>query len=127
MTKTITKAAIALTAAGALALPASQAAAGTSKTESAILGAVLGGVAGAAVGNGKTKSVAIGAAAGAALGYAVDKSNDHKTYRSSRYRTSQPYYYGSRYPSDSRAYYGRTNSRYGYGYDGYGDRYGYRR
>ena len=123
MKKTMTKAAVALTAAGALALPATQAAAGTSKTESALLGAVLGGVAGAAVGKGKTESVAIGAVAGAALGYAVDKSNDRKTYRSSRYRTSQPYAYGSRYPSGSRAYYGRTDSRYGYGYD----RYGYRR
>ncbi|WP_334164364.1 glycine zipper 2TM domain-containing protein [Phenylobacterium sp.] len=125
MKKTMTKVAVALTAAGALALPASQAAAGTSKTESALIGAVLGGVAGAAVGNGKTESMAIGAVAGAALGYAVDKSNDRKTYRSSRYRTTQPYY-GARYPSDSRAYYGRTNSRYGYDRYGY-DRYGYRR
>lgn len=123
MNKTITKAAIALTAAGALALPATQAAAGTSKTESALLGALIGGVAGAAVGNGKGETVAIGAAAGAALGYAVDKSNDdNKRYRNGySYRRAQPYY-APRYRTDSR-YYGRTDSRYGYGYD----RYGYRR
>jgi uncharacterized protein YcfJ len=124
MKKTITKAAVALTAAGAFALPATQAAAGTSKTESALIGALLGGVAGAAAGNGKTESVAIGAVAGAALGYAVDKSNDDKKrYRSGySYRGAQPYY-APRYRNDGRAYYGRANSRYGYDYD----RYGYRR
>ncbi len=124
MTNTMIKAAMALTVAGAVALPASQAAAGTSKTESAILGALIGGVGGAAVGNGKTESVAIGALAGAALGVAVDKSNDRKHYRSGYgYRTSQPYYGNSRYRSNDRGYYGRTNSRHGY--DDYG--YGYRR
>jgi hypothetical protein len=125
MTHKMTKAAIALTAAGALALPASQAVAGTSKTESALLGALLGGVAGAAAGNGRTESVAIGAIAGAALGVAVDKSNDRKHYRSGySYRQARPYYgaYGARYPSNNRAYYGQTNSRYGYGYDSYGYR-----
>ena len=124
MTNKILTAAMALTVAGAVALPASQAAAGTSKTESAILGALLGGVAGAAVGNGKTQSVAIGAVAGAALGVAVDKSNDRKNYRSGYgYRQSQPYYGNSRYRSSDRGYYGRTDSRYGY--DNYGS--GYRR
>ncbi|MBU1378336.1 MAG: glycine zipper 2TM domain-containing protein [Alphaproteobacteria bacterium] len=124
MTNTMIKAAMALTVAGAVALPASQAAAGTSKTESALLGALLGGVAGAAVGNGKTQSVAIGAVAGAALGVAVDKSNDRKHYRSGYgYRQSQPYYGNSNYRSNDRGYYGRTNSRYGYD----NDRYGYRR
>lgn len=122
MTKMMTKTMIALTAAGAMALPASQAAAGTSKTESALIGALLGGVAGAAVGNGKTESVAIGAAAGAALGVAVDKSNDRKrpSYRSaSRYRQASPVYYRdynrAQYDRYGRAYY--DNSRY---YDGYG-------
>jgi hypothetical protein len=115
--KIIAKAAIALTAAGAMALPAGQAAAGTSKTESAILGALLGGVAGAAVGNGKTQSVVIGAAAGAALGVAVDKSNDRKTYRSGayRYRQAAPAYYrDSRYANRAydRAYYDRYEPRY---------------
>jgi uncharacterized protein YcfJ len=109
MTKKMTKAVVALAAAGALALPASQAAAGTSKTESALLGAILGGVAGAAVGGGGTQSVAIGALAGGALGYAVDKSNDRKSYRGGySYRRSQPYHG-----------YGRTSSRYGYHDHGY--------
>ncbi len=122
MTNKMIKAAMALSVAGAVALPASQAAAGTSKTESAILGALIGGVGGAAIGNGKTESVAIGALAGAALGVAVDKSNDRKHYRSGYgYRQSQPYYGNSRYRSNDRGYYGRTNSRYGY------DGYGYRR
>ncbi|TAJ69945.1 MAG: hypothetical protein EPO51_20705 [Phenylobacterium sp.] len=124
MTNKMIKAAMALMVAGAVALPASQAAAGTSKTESALLGALLGGVAGAAVGNGKTESVAIGAVAGAALGVAVDKGNDRKHYRSGYgYRQSQPYYGNSRYRTSDRGYYGRTDSRYGY--DNYG--YGYRR
>ena len=122
MTNKITKAAMALTVAGAVALPASQAAAGTSKTESAILGALLGGVAGAAVGNGKTEAMAIGAVAGAALGVAVDKSNDHRSYRRGySYRQSPAYYGASRYRAYDRGYY-RTNGRYGY--DGYGYGYG---
>jgi uncharacterized protein YcfJ len=121
MTNKITKAAIALTTVGALALPATQAAAGTSKTESALIGAVLGGVVGAAAGNGKSENVLLGAAAGAALGVVADKSNDRKTYRSGyNYRRSQPAY-GARYPSYDRGYYNRANSRYGYGYDAYGN------
>ena len=118
--------AMALTVAGAVSLPASQAAAGTSKTESAILGALLGGVAGAAVGHGSTGSVALGAVAGAALGVAVDKSNDRRNYRSAYgYRQAQPYYSDTRYRSNDRGYYGRTNSRYSY--DNYNYDYGYRR
>lgn len=134
MTNKMMKVAMALTVAGAVALPASQAAAGTSKTESAILGALLGGVAGAAVGNGKTEGVLLGAVAGAALGVAVDKSNDRRNYRSAYgYRQSQPYYSDSGYRSDDRGYYGRTNARYSHGYENYGydnyDNYdyGYRR
>lgn len=124
MTNKMMKAAMTLAVAGAVALPASQAAAGTSKTESALIGALLGGVAGAAVGDGKTKAVAIGAVAGAALGVAVDKSNDRPNYRSGYgYRQSQPYYSDTRYRSYDRGYYGRTNSHYGY--DNYD--YGYRR
>src|SRR5258705_3459575 len=93
MTNKMMKVAMALTVAGAVALPASQAAAGTSKTESAILGALLGGVAGAAVGHGQTGAVALGAVAGAALGVAVDQSNDRRHYRSAySYRQPQPYY-----------------------------------
>jgi uncharacterized protein YcfJ len=118
MTNRMMKAAMALSVMGAVALPASQAAAGTSKTESALIGALLGGVAGAAAGHGKTESVALGAVAGAALGVAVDKSNDRKHYRSGHsYRRAQPYYGAARYPTYDRNYYGRTNSRYdSYGY-----------
>ena len=123
MTNRMMKVAMALSVAGAVALPASQAAAGTSKTQSALLGALLGGVAGAAVGNGKTGAVALGAVAGAALGVAVDKSNDRRNYRGAYgYRQSQPYYSDSRYRSNDRDYYGRTNSRYSYDAG-----YGYRR
>ena len=123
MTNKMMKIAMALTVAGAVALPASQAAAGTSKTESALLGALIGGVAGAAVGHGNSSSVALGAVAGAALGVAVDKSNDRRSYRSAYgYRQAQPYYSDGRYyRANDRGYYGRTNSRYGY------DNYGYRR
>lgn len=122
MTNIKMKAAMALVVAGAVVLPASQAAAGTSKTESAIIGAILGGVAGAAVGDGKGEAVAIGAVAGAALGVAVDKSNDRPKYRNG-YSYRQPYYRDSRYRTYDRGYYAPRNSRYDYGYD----RYGYRR
>jgi len=126
MTNKMMKAAMALTVAGAVALPASQAAAGTSKTESALLGALLGGVAGAAVGNGKSESVALGAVAGAALGVAVDSSNDRKHYRNGyAYRSSQPYYRDSRYRSYDRGDYGQRGYRTGYYGNDYG--YGYRR
>ena len=125
MTNKMKTAAIALAVTGAVALPASQAAAGTSKTESALIGAVLGGVAGAAVGNGKGEAVAIGAVAGAALGVAVDKSNDRRHYRS-RYDYRQPYHANGRYRQYDRGYYGRTNTRYdGRYYDNH--YYGYRR
>jgi hypothetical protein len=130
MTNRMMKAALALTAVGAMALQASEAAAGTSKTESAILGALLGGVAGAAVGNGRGEAVALGAVAGAALGVAVDKNNDRPRYRSAyRYRQSA---YDGRYGRDGygrgdRAYYDRGGGRYGYApyrYDSYGYGYG---
>ena len=129
MTNKLMKAAMALSIAAAVVLPASQAAAGTSKTESAILGALLGGVAGAAVGHGRTGSVAIGARAGAALGVAVDRNNDRRNYRGAYgYRQSQPYYSDSRYRSNDRDYYARTNTRYSYdsryNYDNRDDRYG---
>lgn len=124
MTNKMMKAAMALVVAGGVALPASQAAAGTSKTESAIIGALLGGVAGAAVGNGKGEAVAIGAVAGAALGVAIDKSNDRSKYRSGYgYRQSQPYYANGRQRAYQRDDYRQPTSRYDYGYD----RYGYRR
>ncbi|HEY9236352.1 MULTISPECIES: glycine zipper 2TM domain-containing protein [Phenylobacterium] len=118
MTNKMMRAAMALTIAGAVALPASQAAAGTSKTESALIGALLGGVAGAAVGDGKTGAVAIGAVAGAALGVAVDKSNDRSKYRSGySYRQPQSYYGDRGYRVSDRGYYGPSRyTRYDYGY-----------
>lgn len=121
MTHTKMKAAMALVVAGAVAFPATQAAAGTSKTESAIIGAVLGGLAGGAVGNGKGEAVAVGAVAGAALGVAIDKSNDKPKYRSG-YNYRHPYYANGRYRTYDRGYYSQPVSRYGYGYDAYGYR-----
>ena len=134
MTKTFTKIALAMAAAGAIALPASSALA-ASQTESALLGALLGGVAGAAVGHGKTEGVVLGAVAGAAIGAAVDPKNSrHHNYRS-RYvqRDVRPYHQDTRYGgyyaprrdyrdsawSQDRYGYG---SSYGNGYDGYGYR-----
>lgn len=89
-TRKTTKAAriaIAAAIAGAVALPASGALA-ASKTERAIIGALLGGVAGAAVSDGDGAAVAIGAVAGAALGSATAKD---KRYHAG-YRQTRPYY-----------------------------------
>lgn len=122
--KTFTKTAIAATVTAAMIIPASSAFA-ASKTERAILGAVIGGVAGAAIGDGKTEAVAIGAVAGAALGATTAKKKNYGY----GYRTAPRYdnrgYYNNRY--DQRGY---QNSRYAY--DRYGNRYdardyGYRR
>ena len=119
--KTFTKTAIAVAITGALVAPATSAFA-ASKTERAILGAVIGGVAGAAIGDGKTEAVAIGAVAGAALGATTAKKKNYGY----GYRTAPRY--------DNRGYYnnqrGYQNSRYAY--DRYGNRYdardyGYRR
>ncbi len=61
--------------------------------------------------------------AGAALGVAVDASNDNRNYRRGyNYRQPQSYYNDGRYRTYDRGYYGRTNNRYGYGYDNYGYR-----
>jgi len=128
MTNKMMQAAMALTVAGVVALPASQAAAAT-KTESVLLGALLGGVAGAVVGDGKTEGVVIGAVAGAALGAAVDNNNDKRRYRNGySYRTTRPYARDTRYRSYDRGdygqdYYGRSSyDRRDYDYDGYGYR-----
>ena len=133
MTNKLMKAAMALTVAGAVALPAGQAAAAT-RSESALLGALIGGVAGAAIGDGKTEGVVLGAVAGAALGAAVDSNNDHRRYRNGySYRTSRPYARDTRYRSYeprrgyydqgySQGYYGRGSSYDrddGYRYDSY--------
>ncbi|MBO9543308.1 glycine zipper 2TM domain-containing protein [Caulobacter sp.] len=117
--KTFTKTAIAATVTAAMIIPASSAFA-ASKTERAILGAVIGGVAGAAVGNGKTEAVAIGAVAGAALGATTAKKKDYRY----GYRTAPRY--------DNRYYNQRGYQNNRYAYDRYGNRYdardyGYRR
>lgn len=110
-----TKTAIVVATVGALVAPASAAFA-ANKTERAIIGALIGGVAGAAVGDGKTEAVAIGAVAGAALGASTGKSNKRygHGYRSNpRYENSR--YYDNRY--DRGGYRNdRYDARYGYGY-----------
>jgi uncharacterized protein YcfJ len=115
-----TKIALAAALTGALVLPASSAFA-ASKTERALIGAVLGGVAGAALGKGDGGAVAIGAVAGAALGAATGHDNRSNRY-SSGYRQTGAYYGDSR----QRDY---RQVRNGYGYDnraayGYDNRYG---
>jgi hypothetical protein len=89
-----TKIAVAAAVTGALVLPASAAFAGdrNNKTERAILGAVIGGIAGAALSDGDRGGIAIGAVAGAALGASTGHGDrydrDHRYssgYRDSRY------------------------------------------
>jgi len=123
-----TKAAIAVAITGALVAPASTAFAGE-KTNRAIVGALIGGIAGAAIGDGKTDAVAIGAVAGAALGATTAKDKYDRRYSQS-YR-SAPRYSDSRYGYDNRYSTGNRYAydRYGQRYDRHDDRYayGYRR
>lgn len=132
MTGTFKNIVLAAAAVGAFTLPAGAAMA-ASQTESALIGALLGGVAGAAVGKGKTEGVVLGAVAGAAIGAAVD-SNDHK-YRS-RYvqPRSRSYYGNTRYggyyaprPDYRAPAYSYDRNGYGSSYDRGYDGYGYRR
>ena len=120
-----TKTAIAVTVAGALVAPATAAFAGD-KTDRAILGAVIGGLAGAAIGDGKDEAVAIGAVAGAALGASTAKDKHDRRYGYG-YRTA-PRYDNSRYAYDRRDYRHDRHDRYDR-YDVRYDRYGppYRR
>lgn len=132
--KTVSKILTAGALTAALVLPASGALAGE-KANKAILGAVLGGLAGAALGDGDKGAVVIGAVAGAALGASTAKDKDDRRYNSN-YRTrpayngySQGYSQGGyqvrdqRYPRDSRYGQGGYDARYGqtrYGQTGYG-------
>lgn len=131
-----TKIAVAAAVTGALVLPASAAFAGdkSNKTERAVIGALIGGLAGAALSKGDTGGIAIGAVAGAALG-ASTGNNDRDHRYSSNYRDPR-YGYGSSYNNGySQSGYGQSYSNgygqsqnTGYGRDRRGDRYntGYR-
>jgi hypothetical protein len=102
-----TRIAVAASVSGAMILSAGQAFAGP-KTERALIGALIGGVAGVALSRNDTQGALIGAAAGAALGAATAKDNGH------RYRTTY---------RDSRSYYGNTGGYRTYDrvqYDNYG-------
>jgi hypothetical protein len=90
-----TKIAVAAAVTGALVLPASAAFAGdkSNKTERAVIGALIGGIAGAALSKGDTGGIAIGAVAGAALG-ASTGGNDRDHRYSSGYRDTR---YGNGY------------------------------
>lgn len=104
--KTLSKTLIAGAITAAMILPASGAFAGE-KTNKAILGAVIGGLAGAALGDGDKGAVAIGAIAGAAIGASTAKDKDDRRY-SSGYRTRPAY----------------NGHQQGYGQQGYGQSYG---
>ncbi|WP_419318230.1 hypothetical protein ACN2C7_16180 [Caulobacter sp. ErkDOM-E] len=104
--KILSKTLIAGAITAAMILPASGAFAGE-KTNKAILGAVIGGLAGAALGDGDKGAVAIGAIAGAAIGASTAKDKDDRRY-SSGYRTRPAY----------------NGHQQGYGQQGYGQSYG---
>lgn len=132
-----TKTVVAVAITGALVAPASAAFAGE-KTNRALVGAVIGGLAGAAIGDGKTDAVAIGAVAGAALGATTAKDKYDRRY-SSGYRTAPRYdnrysgYSNSGYSNNGRYGYDNrynSNGRYAYDRDGrrhdrYDNRYAY--
>lgn len=108
---TISRTLIAGAVAAAMIVPASGAFAGE-KTNKAILGAVLGGLAGAALGDGDTGAVAIGAVAGAALGASTAKSNNDHRYNSG-YRT-RPAYNGYQQGYGQQAYGQQAYQQQGY-------------
>jgi uncharacterized protein YcfJ len=127
---TVSKTLIAGAITAAMVLPASGAFAGE-KTNKAILGAVIGGIAGAALGDGNKNAVAIGAVAGAAIGASTAKNNNDRRY-SSGYQTRPAYNsYGNGYGAGhgnsynngyQTNHYGRqTDSRY-YGRNDRNDR-----
>jgi uncharacterized protein YcfJ len=124
-----TKTVVAVAITGALVAPASAAFAGE-KTDRAVVGALIGGIAGAALGHGKGDAVAIGAVAGAALGATTANDRNDRRYSQS-YRTA-PRYSDTRYGYDNR-YSDNRYDRGGYRNDRYDARhdnryaYGYRR
>jgi uncharacterized protein YcfJ len=122
---TVSKTLIAGAITAAMVLPASGAFAGE-KTNKAILGAVIGGIAGAALGDGNKNAVAIGVVAGAAIGASTAKNNNDRRY-SSGYQTRPAYNGYNGYNNYNSGYqtnhYGRqTDSRYDTRYYGRNDR-----
>lgn len=115
---TISRTLIAGAVAAAMIVPASGAFAGE-KTNKAILGAVLGGLAGAALGDGDTGAVAIGAVAGAALGASTAKSNNDHRYNSG-YR-ARPAYNGYQQGYGQQAYGHQAYGQQAYQQQGYRD------
>ena len=115
---TVSKTLIAGAITAAMVLPASGAFAGE-KTNKAILGAVIGGLAGAALGDGNKGAVVIGAAAGAAIGASAAKDKDDRRYNSS-YR-SRPAY--NNYSQGYQVRDQRNNRDNRYGQRGYDTRY----
>ena len=125
----ITKTVVAVAITGALVAPATTAFAGE-KTDRAVVGALIGGIAGAALGHGKGEAVAIGAVAGAALGASTaPERNDGRRYSyEQRYAPSYDTRYGDSryaYDRDGRPY-DRYDARYDYGRNDNG-RYAYDR
>ena len=115
---TVSKTLIAGAVAAAMVLPASGAFAGE-KTNKAILGAVIGGLAGAALGDGDKGAVAIGAVAGAALGASTAKSNNDHRYNSG-YRT-RPAYNGYQQGYGQQSYGQQSYGQQAYQQQGYRD------
>jgi len=118
--KTLSKTLIAGAITAAMVLPASGAFAGE-KTNKAILGAVIGGLAGAALGDGDKGAVAIGAIAGAAIGASTAKAKDDRRY-SKGYRT-RPAYSGYQQGYGQQGYdqsHGQSYGQQSYGQQSYG-------
>ena len=130
------KIAIAAAVTGALVLPASAAFAGDrkdKKTERAIVGALIGGIAGAALSDGDKGTIAVAALAGAAIGASTgDNRRDPRyagNYNNGRYANG---YGNTGYGNTGYGYsngntgYGNTGYGYGNGNNGYGNNgYGY--
>lgn len=135
------KIAIAAAVTGALVLPASAAFAGDRKdkqTERAIVGALIGGIAGAALSDGDKGAIAVAALAGAAIGASTgDNRRDPRyagNYNNGRYANgygNTGYGYGNGnngygYSNNGYSNNGYANNGYGYSNNGYGNSgYGY--
>ncbi|MCC7268432.1 MAG: hypothetical protein IT546_14000 [Caulobacteraceae bacterium] len=114
----------------ALAAPASQAFAGD-KTRNAVIGGLLGAVAGAAISDGDGGATVAGGALGALVGVAIaNDGRSHRYYRDGRGRTYYRDYRGRNVYDDyyARTRHYRSHDRYDrHGYSRYDTRYGYYR